>query len=75
MKTLSKLKLTQINHVELREKEMNQLKGGESCGCGCHYTSSDFTNGNTNWNYGYSQSSGGNKQCASWGDIKWSEKF
>lgn len=75
MITLKRLNLVHINDVELKEKEMNRLFGGESCGCGCHQTSSQKDNGNSNWSYGYSQSSGGNVQCATWGDKKWSTNF
>lgn len=75
MITLKRLNLVHINDVELKEKEMNRLFGGESCGCGCNQTSSTYTNGRVNWNYGYSQSSGGNKICASWGEDTWGTKF
>ncbi|HML64694.1 MAG TPA: TIGR04149 family rSAM-modified RiPP [Dysgonomonas sp.] len=35
MKTLSKLKLNNLNKVELDELEMDVLKGGASCCCSC----------------------------------------
>ena len=73
---LSKLKLTQLNNVELRKEEMGHLVGAESCGCGCNETSTTYTNANANWNKGYSQSSGGNKKCASWNvDTEWKAHF
>lgn len=75
MKTLSQIKLTEINDVQLKLQEMNLLLGGESCGCGCHGSSTKLTNGNTNWNYGYSQSSGGNVLCASWDFPIWDDDF
>jgi natural product precursor len=35
MKKLSKLKLTNVDKKELEEKQMNFLKGGETCWCSC----------------------------------------
>ena len=32
---IGKLKLTQISKAELKERQMNILKGAESCTCGC----------------------------------------
>lgn len=75
MKTLGKLKLTQLNSVELRKNEMGQLVGGESCGCGCNGSSSTDNNANANWNSGYSISGGGATQCASWGQSSWGSNF
>lgn len=72
---LKKLKLTQLNNVELREDEMKHLIGAESCGCGCNGSSSAQSNATFNWNAGYSQSSGGNNYCASWGDQAWETRF
>ncbi|MDR1583952.1 MAG: TIGR04149 family rSAM-modified RiPP [Prevotellaceae bacterium] len=34
-RTLGKLKLNQFRKVELEKREMNALKGGCSCKCGC----------------------------------------
>jgi natural product precursor len=34
-KTLGKLKLNQFRKAELEKREMNALKGGCSCKCGC----------------------------------------
>ena len=36
MKTLKKIKLNQLSKVELENREMNALKGGDDCGnCVC----------------------------------------
>lgn len=37
MKTLKRLKLSQLSDTEMKEREMNMLKGGTSynCSCGC----------------------------------------
>lgn len=37
MRTLKKLKLSQLSDTEMKEREMNMLKGGTSynCSCGC----------------------------------------
>lgn len=35
MKTLGKLKLTQLSKVELEKREMNKLSGGEKACCIC----------------------------------------
>lgn len=41
MKTVSKLKLTQLSKTELGKREQNQLLGGENCCiCGCTSSSS-----------------------------------
>jgi natural product precursor len=58
MKKLKKLKLNALSEANLREREMNILKGGEcTCGCGCLYQnsggSSTQDNGGANKNYGY----------------------
>lgn len=49
MKTL---KLTQLEKNLLLEKEMENVKGGNTCGCGCKYAgsggSSTANNGNAN---------------------------
>ena len=70
---LQKLKLTQLNNVELRQDEMQHLIGAEACGCGCVGTSTTLDNGNANWTAGYSHSIGGeNKLCGVWGqNSRW----
>ncbi|MCI1779798.1 MAG: TIGR04149 family rSAM-modified RiPP [Bacteroidales bacterium] len=34
---MKKLKLTNLENNNLSEKEMNNLRGGNACGCGCKY--------------------------------------
>ena len=34
---LQRLKLTQVNNVELRQEEMKHLIGASACGCGCKW--------------------------------------
>lgn len=75
MKTLGKLKLTQLNSAELRKKEMGQLAGGRSCGCGCHGSSSTDDNYSANWYGGYSSSDGGNVRCADSNHGTWFSNF
>lgn len=42
----------------------------QSCGCGCHDSSNTNDNYSANWYKGYSTSiGGGNKRCASSGDV------
>ncbi len=49
MKKLCKLKLAQLNKIELSEKELNQLLGGENCCiCGCRGESSSWDNRDAN---------------------------
>ncbi|MBC5643432.1 TIGR04149 family rSAM-modified RiPP [Parabacteroides segnis] len=67
MKTLSRLKLNQLNAEELEQRQMNALRGGYNCGCGCNYVglggSSQGDNYNANVSNGYTQSYGGNVAC------------
>ena len=65
---IERLKLDQLDKSELKKREMGQLIGGTCCGCGCNGSSSLNDNYTANYYYGYSQSSGGNKVCAGWGD-------
>lgn len=66
---VKKMKLTQLNNVEMRQNEMQYLIGAKSCGCGCHGSSNTHDNYSANWYKGYSTSiGGGNKRCASTGD-------
>jgi natural product precursor len=37
MKKLTKLKLNVLSDANLQEREMNRLKGGNTCGCSCYY--------------------------------------
>jgi natural product precursor len=62
MKNLnSKLKLNQLNKSELEKRQMNSIRGGQSCACGCGGSATNYTNGYTNYGYGYTGTSG-------WGD-------
>lgn len=67
MKLLDRLKINQLNVEELEQKQMNALKGGYNCGCGCNYVgnggSSMGSNYGANVSYSYSQSGGGNSAC------------
>ncbi|MBN1990534.1 MAG: TIGR04149 family rSAM-modified RiPP [Bacteroidales bacterium] len=53
MKTL---KLNKIEASKLNNREMNDVKGGAQCGCGCNYEgsggSSSFDNGHANYSGG-----------------------
>ena len=69
MKKLSDLKLNKLGQAQLREREMNCLRGGDSynCGCGCHYEGQQYgattlENQNSNAERSYS-SYGGSKYC------------
>jgi len=35
MRTIDKLKLTQLSKAELEERQMNALRGGATCSCVC----------------------------------------
>lgn len=49
MKTIGKLKLTQLSKTELSKREQNRIVGGVNCCiCGCHGPSSSFDNYNAN---------------------------
>ena len=67
MKTLSRLKLNQLNAGEFVQMQMNALRGGYKCGCGCNYVdahgSSIGENYNANVSNGYTESGGGNVAC------------
>lgn len=38
MKKLSKMTLVDLESKELSQRQMSQVKGGNSCGCGCCYS-------------------------------------
>jgi natural product precursor len=59
MKKIGSLKLNQINKTALKKREMNILKGGVCCTCGCVGPSSAWDNGNANVAGGYSSPGGG----------------
>lgn len=67
MKTLSRLKLNQLNAEELEQRQMNALRGGYNCGCGCYFWETNGIttdqNYNSNVSNGYSESYGGNVAC------------
>lgn len=58
MKKLIKLKLNQLCNSELKKREMNTIKGGKCCVCGCRGISSDWDNGNANVAHGYEPADG-----------------
>ena len=66
MKTLKRLKLTQLGKSELEKKQLEMLRGGffgdntttDGCNCGCGGSSSTFDNGHANMYYGYEISGG-----------------
>ena len=53
---LNKLKLTQLNNVELQKNEMKYLIGASSCGCNCTDSLPTANSANTNLNKGYTSS-------------------
>lgn len=70
MKKLSKIKLNHLNDDELKNREMNNLRGGDrACGCGCNYEdkggSTTMYNGKANVAVGDNggHSPGGSKKC------------
>ena len=68
MKTLNRLKLSQLNDAELEQRQMDALRGGYNCGCGCNSWpdlggSPIDINYNANVKGGYTQSYGGNQAC------------
>lgn len=66
MKELKRLKLTKLSLEDLAEKQMDALRGGYKCGCGCHYEhiSGSITAENYRSNLaGGLDSYGGNKVC------------
>lgn len=69
MKTLKNIKLNRLSDAELLDREMSDLKGGRSCGCGCHYENSGGSSTSDNRGANYAggssglQSSGGSTSC------------
>ena len=49
MKKLNSLKLNQLNKAEIEKREMNILKGGNSCSdcCPCRYEGSQCSSGDS----------------------------
>ena len=62
MQTLKKLKLTSLSAANLAEREMNRIRGGNNCGCGCNGSSSKADNYSDNWS-GNKYSLGGSIIC------------
>ena len=68
MKTLNRLKLSQLNDAELEQRQMDALRGGYNCGCGCNSWNETGVgtvseNYRANLKVGYGQSYGGNVVC------------
>jgi len=60
MKNLGKLKLNQLNKAEIEKREMNALRGGGGCVCGCLYSGGQCSSGDSY----YGGSSNVNNTCA-----------
>ena len=59
MKTISKLKLTQLSKSELEARQMNCLLGGNNhCSCGCGGPSLTHDNARANAEYNYTKTAG-----------------
>lgn len=65
MKKLPKLKLNRLCNEDLQKREMNAIKGGKCCVCGCRGVSNDWDNGNANIAHGYYPADGGQGQGGS----------
>lgn len=64
MKKLGKIKLNQLNEVDVNEKEMNRLIGGRNCcTCGCN-TSPSTDNNLANYDGNLVSPSGGTQHGA-----------
>jgi natural product precursor len=67
MKTIGKLKLTQLSKADLVKRQMNTLKGrgpdDNTCNCGCSYNTVE-NNRDANSEYGYQCSAGEDKYTA-----------
>jgi natural product precursor len=65
MKKLQKLRLNVLNEQDLKEKQMNALRGGNTCYCSCYWEgntgSSTADNRTYNYNSGYSSVNGCNQ--------------
>lgn len=59
MKKLSRLKLNHLSGNDLQKREMNAIKGGACCVCGCRGSSSSYWNGTANVAGGYTPADGG----------------
>ena len=67
MISLSRFILNLLYAGELEQRQMNALRGGYKCGCGCNYVdaqgSSIGENYNANVSIRYSESGGGKEAC------------
>lgn len=76
MKNLGKLKLNELSKMEMEKREMSNLRGGLTCGCGCAAEPGDYqvilANQNANAESGYG-SPGGNYVCWYWNpnELMW----
>ncbi|MDR1581956.1 MAG: TIGR04149 family rSAM-modified RiPP [Prevotellaceae bacterium] len=68
MKKLGKLKLNALNEQDLKEKQMNALRGGQICYCSCYWENVPNSNGSStsdnrsaNYNSGYYSQHGCNQ--------------
>lgn len=43
-----KINLNQLSKNDLNKREMSNIQGGLACGCGCHGSSSMYSNQNAN---------------------------
>lgn len=50
MKRLTKISLGQLHKDDMAAREMNMLRGGNNCGCGCADISPTSENYSANWN-------------------------
>lgn len=57
MKLLRSLKLKDLGNYEIQRSEMNNLKGGYNCGCGCKYANSSGSAEDVNMVYNAASSS------------------
>lgn len=53
MKKLTKISLGQLYKDDMAAREMNMLRGGNNCGCGCNGPSSKEYNYSFNWEDSY----------------------
>ena len=52
MKKIKKLKLTHLNKNVLEQRQMNVVKGGNTCSCSCAGSSTNMSNMNANYGIG-----------------------
>ena len=66
MKKLGKLRLNQLSKDALENREMNYLKGGVACSCGCLYSGDQCSSGDDYWGGSSTQANGAaNKRAGS----------